>query len=305
MGHEVRLKTKQYLTASDVAKFLGVEIYGDNVQINVIRSLDNICEQAITFSKGKVERRLLKNVAHVCFITSELPDSIGSNAFVIVENPRLAFAKTLSEFFVEKKTSGVGKYSVIHPTAKIADSVIIGNGCTIGQNVVIRGDTEIRNNVVIADGVRIGAGCLIRSNSVIGEEGFGFEFDENGTPIRIPHMGSVEIGDSVEIGNFTTISKGTLTNTIIHSHVKIDNLVHIAHNCVLGEKSMIIACAEVSGSVVVGKKCWLGPNCSIMNKIKIGDNSLIGLGAVVIENVLTGAVMAGNPAKIIRMQGKV
>lgn len=191
---------------------------------------------------------------------------------------------------------------MIHPTAKIGKSVIIGNGCTIDKNVVIGDNTEIRNNVVITDGVKIGRHCLIRSNSVIGEEGFGFEYEENGTPIRIPHLGSVEIGDFVEIGNFTAIARGTINNTVIHSHVKIDNLVHIAHNCIIGEKSLIIACAEVSGGTIVGEKCWLGVGCSTMQKIKLGDNCLIGIGAVVIEDVPPGAVMAGNPAKILRIQ---
>ena len=302
MGDEIKVYQKPYVTASDIAKFLGTDICGDDVQIKTIKSIDNASENALVFSKGKVESELLKNVGQVCFIASDLPDFIGNNVFIVVENPRLAFAKTLSEFFVEKKTSGIGKYSVIHPTTKIADSVIIGNGCTIGQNVEIGDNTEIRNNVVITDGVKIGRHCLIRSNSVIGEEGFGFEYDEDGTPIRIPHLGSVEIDDFVEIGNFTVIARGTLKNTVIHSHVKIDNLVHIAHNCIIGEKSMIIACAEVSGSSIVGEKCWLGVGCSTMQKIKIGDNCLIGIGAVVLEDVLPGAVMAGNPAKLIRMQ---
>ena len=117
-------------------------------------------------------------------------------------------------------------------------------------------------------------------------------------------MGSVEIGDYVEIGNFTAVARGTLKNTIIHSHVKIDNLVHIAHNCIIGENSMIIACAEISGSAVVGENCWLGVGSSTMQKIKLGNNCLIGIGAVVLKDVPPGAVMAGNPAKVIRIQGK-
>ena len=105
-----------------------------------------------------------------------------------------------------------------------------------------------------------------------------------------------------QTGNFTAIARGTLKNTIIRSHVKIDNLVHIAHNCIIGEKSMIIACAEISGSSIIGEKCWLGVGCSTMQKIKLGDNCLIGIGAVVLKDVLPGAVMAGNPARFIRMQ---
>jgi len=302
MGNKIKVYQERYVTASDIAKFLGTDIYGEDVQIKTVRSIDDASDNALVFSKGKLESDFLKNIGQVCFITSDLPDFIGNNAFILVENPRLAFAKTLSEFFVEKKTPGIGKYSVVHPTAKIADSVIIGNGCSIGQNVEIGDSTEIRNNVVITDGVKIGRHCLIRSSSVIGEEGFGFEYDEDGAPIRIPHLGSVEIGDFVEIGNFTAIARGTLKNTIIYSHVKIDNLVHIAHNCIIGEKSLIIACAEVSGGTIVGKKCWLGVGCSTMQKIKLGDNCLIGIGTVVLEDVPSGAVMAGNPAKLIRMQ---
>jgi len=301
MDDEIKVYQKRYVTASDIAMFLEAEIYGDNVQIKTVKSINDVSENALVFSKEKVESELLNNIGRACFIVSDLPDVIGNNTFIIVENPRLAFAKTLSKFFVEKNTPGIGKYSVIHSTAKIADSVIIGNGCSIGQNVEIGDHTEIRNNVVITDGVKIGRHCLIKSNSVVGEEGFGFECEEDGVPIRIPHLGSVEIGDFVEIGNFTTIARGTLKNTVIHSHVKIDNLVHIAHNCIIGEKSMIIACAEVSGSSIVGEKCWLGVGCSTMQKIRLGDNCLIGIGAVVLKDVPSGATMAGNPAKIIRM----
>lgn len=302
MGNEIDSRTALHLKASDIARFLKADFHGQDIQIKAAKSMDDVSVNALVFSKGKVQSDLLKKIEQTCFITSELPDDIGSHAFIIVQNPRLAFAKALSEFFVEKKPPSIGLNSVIHPTAKIAASAIIGNGCTIGRYVEIGDYTELRHNVVIADGVKIGCHCLIRSNSVIGEEGFGFEYDETGAPIRLPHLGSVEIGDFVEIGNFTAVARGTLKNTIIHSYVKIDNLVHIAHNCIIGENSMVIACAEVSGSSIVGKNCWLSVGCSTIQKIKLGDNCLIGIGAVVLKDVPPGAVMAGNPAKIIKMK---
>lgn len=302
MGHEIKLKPKKALKASDVAKFLKTKVCGKDFPIKIVTSLNYISANTLIFSKSKLSTDFLKGIHHACIITTELPDKIGSNAFIIDKNPRLAFAKILAEFFVEKKKPGIGEYAVIHPTAKIGKGVFIGNGCIVGRNVVIGDHTEIRNNVVIADGVKIGKHCLIRSSAVIGEEGFGFANKEDGVPVRIPHLGSVEIGDYVEIGNFTAIARGTLRNTIIHSHVKIDNLVHIAHNCIIGENTMIIACAEVSGSSEVGKNCWLGVGCSTMQKIKIGDNCLIGIGSVVLKNVPSGSVMAGNPAKLLRMQ---
>lgn len=304
MGDEIKSAPSPavIMRASDIAKFLRTDFHGQDIQINAVKSINDISENVLVFSKIKVQEDLLKKVEHACIITSELPDHIGLNTFIIVQNPRLAFAKVLSEFFVVKASPCIGQHSIIHPTAKVATSVVIGNGCTIGRDVEIGEHTEIRHNVVIADGVKIGRHCLIRSNSVIGEEGFGFEYGDDGTPIRIPHLGSVEIGDYVEIGNFTAIARGTLKNTIIHSCVKIDNLVHIAHNCIIGENSMIIACAEISGSTVVGRNSWLGVGCSTMQKIKLGDNCIVGIGSVVLKDVSSKGVVAGNPARVLRIR---
>jgi len=301
MGDKITGDAKLNLKASDIARFLNGEFHGVDIQIKTVEPINDITENALVFSKEKIQKHLLEKLQDVCIVTSALPDEgTGRNAFILVKNPRLAFAKALSEFFVERKTPGIGQYTVIHPTARIGLSVIIGNGCTIGRDVEIGDYTEIRHNVVIADGVKIGKHCLIRSNAVLGEEGFGFEYEEDGTPIRIPHLGGVRIEDYVEIGNFTTIARGTLKETVIHSHVKIDNLVHIAHNCIIGENSMIIACAEISGSTVVGRNSWLGPGCATKQKITIGDDCFIGAGSVVLEDVPPGVVMIGNPARFLR-----
>lgn len=299
MNDTAKLHEKAYVKVSDIAKFLGTKFHGKDILVKNVTSLDNISKNALVFSKGKVETGLLENVEQVCFLAPDLPEFIGHNVFIVVDNPRLAFAKILAEFFVEKKPSGIGKYSVIHPSTKIGKAVIIGNCCTIGQNVVIGDNTEIRNNVVIADGVRIGTHCLIRSNSVIGEEGFGFEYDEYGMPIRIPHLGSIEIGNFVEIGNFTTIARGTINNTIIQSYVKIDNLIHIAHNVRIGRNSLIISHAQIAGSVEIGDNSWVAPSSTIKDGVSIGSGAYIGIGAVVIHDVAANEKVFGNPAKRI------
>lgn len=302
MGNEIRLKPDKSIKASDIAKFLKTKVHGKDFPIKTVTSLNDVSPNALTFSKSKPSNDFLKKSHRVCIITKELPDAIGLHAFIIVDNPRLAFAKILAEFFVEKKKPGIGKYNVIHATAKIGKAVIIGNNCTVGRNVVIGDHTEIRHNVVIADGVKIGKYCRIKSNTVIGEKGFGFDFETDATPVDFPHLKSVEIGDYVEIGALNTVVGGALKNTIVRSYVKTDDHVHIAHNCVIGAKTIITASVEISGSVTIGEKCWLGPNCSIMNKIKIGNNCFIGLGAVVLKDVPAGAVMAGNPARLLRTQ---
>ena len=180
---------------------------------------------------------------------------------------------------------------------------MIGSNCYIGLNVEIGEGVEIHHNVVIVGKVTIGNYCRIKSGTVIGEDGFGYATDEDGLPVRITHTGGVVIGDHVEIGALNTICSGTVDHTVICDHVKTDDHVHIAHNCKIGRGTLITACAEISGSVTIGERCWLGPNCSIMNKITIGDGALIGLGAVVLKDVESGAVMAGNPARQLRKVG--
>jgi len=300
MGDKV-IKPRRRLTAADIASFLAAPLTGLDCEVNTVASLDNVCTNSLTFSKSRLTDAIVARMRNVCIITTEPTDKTGENAFILVDNPRLAFAKVLAEFFVERKKPGIGQYTVIDPTAKIGKDVVIGNNCTIGRNIVIGDYTEIRNNVVITDGVKIGKYCRIKSNTVIGEKGFGFPFEEDGTPVELPHVASVEIGDYVEIGALNTVVGGALKNTIVKSYVKTDDHVHIAHNCFIGEKTIITACAEISGSVTIGAQCWLAPNCSIMNKIKIGDNCFIGLGSVVLKDVPPGAVMAGNPAKVIRV----
>ena len=262
--------------------------------------LDQLCPGALAFCTKSLSDDDVLSIKSACVIVRQSPDIIGDNAFIVVDNPRLAFAKALSHIIQSGDESFVGSYSHIDPTAVLGERVRIGNGCSVGKNAVIGANTEIRNNVVISENVKIGKNCLIKSNTVIGEEGFGFDFEDDGSPVRIPHIGSVEIHDNVEIGALNTVVRGTLKNTIVESYVKTDDHVHIAHNCHIGLNTIITACAELSGSVTVGKNCWLSPNCSIMNKITISDNCFIGLGAVVRKDTPANAVMVGNPAKLLR-----
>lgn len=279
------------------------EYVGCDLPIMYISSLDNIVEFSLVFSKEKLTDNILKDVKNVCFIVPELPDILGQNTYIISKNPKLTFAKIVSKYFSGYRCAEIGENNVIHPTAIIGENVIIGNGCIIGRNVTIDDDTEIRHNVVISDNVVIGKGCLIRSNAVIGEEGFSFVYEDDGTPIRMPHLGSVKIGDYVEIGNSTSIARGTINDTIIQSYVKIDNLVHIAHNCNIGEKTMIIACAEISGSTTIGNQCWIGVGSSIIQKTNIVDGCLIGMGAVVLNDIEEqGSVVVGNPSRFLKFK---
>ena len=153
---------------------------------------------------------------------------------------------------------------------------------------------------MIGEDVGIGNNCLIHSGVVIGVDGFGYEKDENGDYFKMAHIGGVTIGNDVEIGTNTCIDRGTLGSTIIEDNVKIDNLVHVAHNVQVKRNSMLIAQSMVGGITVVEENSWIAPGALLMNGIKIGENTTVGLGAVVTKNVDNNDVVAGVPAKSLR-----
>jgi UDP-3-O-[3-hydroxymyristoyl] glucosamine N-acyltransferase len=165
-------------------------------------------------------------------------------------------------------------------------------------NFHIYSDNVVHRSAIIGEKVQLGHGCIIRSGVVIGESGFGFAYDENNNPISFLHTGGVVIGDYVGIWPNCTIMRGTVDDTIIHDHVKIDAMCHIGHNCEIGKGTCIAACTELSGSVKIGEYAWVGPSCCFAQKVKIGKMALIGIGSNVIDDIPDYAVVAGNPAKI-------
>lgn len=239
------------------------------------------------------------------FSTSETSDDLNSQALFICKNelnlkyklvsnkPRLDFIKTIQ--YIEEGVGFINDFE-----SNVHSSVSIGKNVVIEEGVFIDEDTHIDHNSVIMKGTRIGKSCYIGPSTTIGNEGFGYERDQNGIPIKFLHLGGVNIGNNVEIGSQNTIDRGTLSNTIIESNVKTDNQVHIGHNVHVKNGALITACAELSGGVTIGKNAWIAPNTSIIEKVTIGENSLIGIGAVVTKNVDNNVVVAGNPARQLK-----
>ena len=145
--------------------------------------------------------------------------------------------------------------------------------------------------------IKIGKNCKIKKDVAIGGQAFSHRKNEKGINEVVSQIGGVAIGDNVDIGSFTAIDRGILTDTIIGDNVKIDNLVHIAHNCSVGENTRIAAGAVLGGGVVVGKNCFLGLNCAVRQRIKIGDNVTVGMGAVVVKDIPDNITVVGNPAR--------
>lgn len=289
---------------SEIAKFLQRDYYGEDYVINNVKSLANIGDNALVFSKNKkVEVLYFKSLILVPLDFDYGLDSIFS--VIKVKNPRLTFAKVVNEFFIKKNKKEIHVTTIIGNNCNIESSVSIGANCFIGDNVVIGKDTIINNNTVLHDNTIVGDNCYIKSGVIIGEDGFGFDFEENGIPVRIPHIGNVIIGNNVEIGSGTVIAKATLESTIIEDGVKIDDQVFIAHNCKIGKRTLVIACAELSGSVTIGENCWIAPNCSIMQKVNIGDNVTIGIGSIITKDIESNKKIMGLESLELRSLIKV
>lgn len=215
--------------------------------------------------------------------TNELTVKDGATTLVCIKVKDAKRTVTLlgNAFFVKKPTG-------IHPTAIVENGAKIGKDCYIGPYAIVRSCSTIGDNV------------RVESGAVIGNDGFGFVRDADGDLIRFPQLGCVDIGDKVEIGANVTIDRGALSNTVIRCDVKINAGVHIAHNVMIGEHTVITANVNVSGSSVIGSNVWIGPGVTVRDHVTIGDNAYIGIGSNVVKDIPANEVWCGNPARKLR-----
>jgi UDP-3-O-[3-hydroxymyristoyl] glucosamine N-acyltransferase len=236
-------------------------------------------------------------------ICSQIPEPLSSNCnYIIVDNPRRTFREILQKFFSLPPKLGIATTSRIAESVKIGERVFIGENVIIEDYCIIGNDVSIGHNSVILAGTIVNNKVKIGCNCTIGGIGFGYDKDTDGDYLLIPHLGNVVLCENVEIGNNTCIDRAVLGSTHLAENVKVDNLVHIAHGVQIGRNSLIIADAMIGGSAVIGENVWIAPSSSIINKGSLGNNSLVGMGAVVIKPVNEKEVVVGNPAKVLRKE---
>ena len=191
--------------------------------------------------------------------------------------------------------SSVANFVSIFDGVTIEDNVVIGPGVFIGKNSIIRRGSKIYPNTTIYDSVEIGENCIIHSGSVIGSDGLGFAKDK-GKWVKIEHLGKVIIGDNVEIGSNTSIDRGSVGNTVIEDNVKIDNLVHLAHNVKIGSGTAIAANSAVAGSSSIGKNCTLAGCCAVVDNINVTDEVHITAMSLITKSINEkGIYSSGTP----------
>lgn len=299
-----------------ISKILGwcaqneIEVFENQADLNQViaapKSITEAEKDNITFLnerfKGDLKRLQQHTNSHLIIIDEKLykkEDIPPKIAIIISDTPKLILAKICTLFISSASSTKaeISTYASIHSSAKIGENCSIGPFAVIEKNVTIGSNCIIGSSTILKSETTIGNEVSIGSCSVIGGNGFGYiKNEKNNEYTPFPHFGKVIIKDAVDIGSNTCIDRGSLSNTIIEKGVKIDNLVHIAHNASIGENSLVIASAVVAGSVVIGKNCWISPNSSIRDGVKIGDNSTIGLSSTVTKNVSSDKIVVGSPA---------
>jgi UDP-3-O-[3-hydroxymyristoyl] glucosamine N-acyltransferase len=238
------------------------------------------------------------------------------SALIRVKNPDEAFAKAAMLFYTppERPAAGIhpsavvaadaeigenvsiGALCVIESAAKIGSGTVILPQCYIGCKAIVGADCWIYPQVSLREEVKIGNRVIIHNGTVVGSDGFGYSVDPQGVRTKIPQIGIVEIGDDVEIGANVTIDRARFGQTRIGKGVKIDNLVQIAHNVVIGDYSVIIAQVAIAGSVHIGSKVIIAGQAGIAGHLHVGDGAVIGAKAAVTKDVEPGSYMIGVPA---------
>ncbi len=312
-------------SVKEVAKFVQARVLGDEtVQLTGISSLQSAAAGDLIFvDDEKNLRRALDSNASAVIVGDFAANETSSKPLLLAPHPRLAFARAAQLLCPRPdRKPGIHPSAIVHPSAQVASSAsieeraVIGEGAQIGENtrigsgsvigakVIIGRDCDLYPNVTLYSDVRIGERVIVHSGAVLGSDGFGYVRDAaTGRYEKFPQVGNLEIEDDVEIGANTTIDRGALDATRIGRGAKIDNLVHIGHNCQIGENVVIAAQTGLSGSITIEKDVILGGQVGIGEHARIEEGVMLGgQGGVLPNKVLRGKGIAfwGTPAKPVR-----
>lgn len=307
-------------TLAEIADFVGGEVVGDgSTEIVDVAAIQEARKGELSFvSNPKYVKYVADTSASAVLLSREhsaeqLPDG---TALILVDEPYEAFAKVMALFAPEGETVGEG----VHPSAVVSESAVLGDGVAIGANAVVMDHATIGDHTVIHAGTFVGRsadigrettvfpnvtirhGCvlgdrnIVHSGTVIGSDGFGFALSES-SHTKVPQIGNVVIEDDVEIGANVCIDRATLGTTLVCRGSKIDNLVQIAHNVVIGEGSVVVAQVGISGSTKLGRGVVLGGQAGLVGHIEIGDGAMVGAQAGVTRSVPAGERVSGYPAR--------
>ena len=285
----------------ELAVQFGIELVGDpTATVSRVATLANADSESLSFFANKAYREQLRrtNAAAVLVRPDDAKDC-PVNA-LLADDPYLAYARIadvlcpfpdpspgihasaiVAETANVAGSAEISAHAVIGENSVIGDRVYVGPGVVIGPRCVVGDDSRINANATLVQDVRMGVRCIVHPGAVIGSDGFGNAMSDGGW-VKVPQLGGVQIGNDVEIGSNTTIDRGAIDDTIIGNGVRLDNLIQIAHNVVIGEHTAMAAFTGISGSTVIGKRCMFAGRAGVVGHIDICDDVVVG-GATMIS----------------------
>jgi len=284
-------------TLLELSKLINAKLIGDGEAIvDNLSTIQNSNKTSLTFLSNKKYSKYIKTSEAKAFIVhQDFVNEDDKKNFLVSEDPYLSYAmasKLFSPFYNDLNNSGIHSTAIVSSDAKIGNNVSIGANVYIGPNCVIGDNSCIQPNVSLVCNVKLGSNCNIFPGTVLGSDGFGYAPTINGY-VKIEQLGSLVIGDNVEIGAGCTIDRGALDDTIIHDGVKLDNQIHIAHNVDLGKNSAIAACCAIAGSTVIGENFRMGGLSGVLGHLSITDNVSVGAHTLITKNISEGGEYIG------------
>ncbi len=301
----------------EIAERLGANLIGDgDVDIRRLNTIENADSTEMAFVANPHYAHYLNTTKAGAVIIGKAPESPRVN-LLIHPDPYFAFSQALTLFFPKPGSHlkpGIAETAVISPSAKIGANVHIGNFVEVGDGAVIGDNTKIMKGVTIGAGVTVGSDCLLYPNvtiydrcilgnnvaihagTVIGSDGFGYALHD-GVHHKIYQVGIVRIEDNVEIGSNCSVDRAALSETVIGEGTKIDNLVQVAHNVIIGRRCIIISQVGISGSTKLGEYVTLAGQVGLIGHIEIGDHAVVIAQAGVPKSLDGGKIYAGSPAR--------
>ncbi len=316
------------MRVSEIARIIGAKVDGDvDLEISGIGKIEEAKSGDISFlANPKYERYAATTRASALIVPEDFRTERRDIVLLRAKDPYMAFVFALKRMMPppDPVKPGIHPSAYLSPKASIGKNLRAGAFVCINDNAVIGDDVMLSDNVVVGDGAAVGEGSLIYPNvtiyrncrigkrvtihggTVVGSDGFGFAPKEDGTFEKIPQLGIVEIEDDVEIGSNCSIDRATLGETRICRGAKIDNLVQVAHNVVVGENTVIAAQSGISGSTKIGKNCMIGGQVGFVGHIEIADNTSVGAQSGIRKSIKEpGTAYFGSPAREIHEAKRV
>jgi len=300
-------------TLRELAVRFGCELRGNpDIVVNRVGTLAGATADAVTFLANPVYRAQLATTRAAAVVLDVHNSAACPVASLVHPQPYLIYARiatylnpapvavagvhasaVVASSARVAATTQVDAHAVIGPGCVVGEGAVIGAGAVLGANVAIGPHTRVGPHVTLLDGVRVGARCILHPGVVIGADGFGFAPDQ-GTWQKIPQLGTVVIGDDVEIGANTTIDRGTIEDTVIEDGVKLDNLIQIAHNVRVGAHTIMAAMSGAAGSTKIGKRCMIGGGVVMVNSLDICDDVTFTFRSIVTKSVDVPGTYSGH-----------